>query len=145
MQAKRKDSVKVHYTGTLDDGTVFDSSRDGEPLEFCVGSGQVIRGFDEAVVDMSSGETKTVRVSAPDAYGLRNEDLVATVNRSKFPAGMELTPGLHLQMKKPDGMILNVLVTRIAEDEVTLDANHPFAGKDLTFEIEVLEINRHEE
>lgn len=139
-KAKKGDSVKAHYTGKLDDGTVFDSSRDRGPLEFSVGQSQVIKGFEDAVIGMSEGESKTVTVAPEEAYGSRREDLVITLKRSQIPPGIELTEGLHLQMRQQDGTVFNVMVSGLSEDQVTLDANHPLAGKDLTFEIEVVEI-----
>jgi peptidylprolyl isomerase len=139
-KAKKGDSVKAHYTGKLDDGTVFDSSRDRGPLEFSVGQSQVIKGFEDAVIGMSEGESKTVTVAPEEAYGSRREDLVITLKRSQIPPGIELREGLHLQMRQQDGTVFNVMVSGLSEDQVTLDANHPLAGKDLTFEIEVVEI-----
>ncbi|MDP2168264.1 MAG: peptidylprolyl isomerase [Thermodesulfovibrionales bacterium] len=140
MSVKKTDTVKVHYTGRLDDGTVFDSSREGEPLEFTLGSRHVIRGFEKAVESMSIGETKTVRVPMNDAYGPRNEDLAIRVDRAKFPPSITPELGLHLQLRQPDGSILNVQVTEITDDYVIIDANHPFAGKDLNFEMKLVGI-----
>jgi peptidylprolyl isomerase len=139
-KAKVGDNVKAHYTGKLDDGTVFDSSRDRGPLEFSIGENQVIKGFEEAVVGMSEGESKTVTVASEEAYGARREDLVITLQRSQIPANVELREGLHLQMRQQDGTVFNVMVSDLSDEQVTLDANHPLAGKDLTFEIELVEI-----
>jgi peptidylprolyl isomerase len=139
-KAKLGDNVKAHYTGKLDDGTVFDSSRDRGPLEFSIGENQVIKGFEEAVVGMSEGESKTVTVASEEAYGARREDLVITLQRSQIPANVELREGLHLQMRQQDGTVFNVMVSDLSDEQVTLDANHPLAGKDLTFEIELVEI-----
>lgn len=139
-KAKVGDSVKAHYTGKLDDGTVFDSSRDRGPLEFSIGQNQVIKGFEEAVVGMSEGDSKTVTVASEEAYGAHREDLVITLQRSQIPANVELKEGLHLQMRQQDGTVFNVMVSDLSEEQVTLDANHPLAGRDLTFEIELVEI-----
>jgi peptidylprolyl isomerase len=139
-KAKLGDNVKAHYTGKLDDGTVFDSSRDRGPLEFSIGQNQVIKGFEEAVVGMSEGESKTVTVASEEAYGARREDLVITLQRSQIPANVELREGLHLQMRQQDGTVFNVMVSDLSDEQVTLDANHPLAGRDLTFEIELVEI-----
>jgi len=137
---KSGDTVRVHYTGKLDDGTVFDTSDGREPLEFTTGRRQVVTGFEKAVLEMSVGQKKTVRVSSEEAYGPRNEDFVIKVEPAKFPPHIKPEVGLHLQLTQPDGTILNVLVAGIAADVITLDANHPFAGKDLTFEMELAEI-----
>lgn len=139
-QAEKGNTVRVHYTGKLGDGKVFDSSVDGDPLEFTVGSGHVIKGFDKAVTGMAVGESKTVNIPADEAYGLCKEDMVMTVKRSQIPSNIELKEGLHLQMPQAGGMILNTMVTKLTEDSVTLDANHPLSGKDLNFEIELVEI-----
>lgn len=139
-KAKVGDSVKAHYTGKLDDGTVFDSSRDRGPLEFSIGQNQVIKGFEEAVVGMAEGDSKTVTVASEEAYGAHREDLVITLQRSQIPANVELKEGLHLQMRQQDGTVFNVMVSDLSEEQVTLDANHPLAGRDLTFEIELVEI-----
>jgi peptidylprolyl isomerase len=139
-KTKKGDSVKVHYTGRLDDGTVFDSSKDREPLEFSVGKGQVIKGFDEAVTGLSEGEKKTIRIPSGEAYGDYKEELLITINKSQIPKDIDLKEGLHLQLKQPEGTMLNVLVKGMTEETVTLDANHPFAGKDLTFDIELVGI-----
>jgi peptidylprolyl isomerase len=139
-KAKTGDKVKAHYTGKLEDGTVFDSSRDRGPLEFSIGDNQVIKGFEEAVIGMAEEESKTFTVAPEEAYGQRREDLVITLQRSQIPQNIELKEGLHLQMRQQDGTVFNVMVSGVSEEKVTLDANHPLAGRDLTFEIEVVEI-----
>ncbi|GAB4344829.1 MAG: peptidylprolyl isomerase [Candidatus Abyssubacteria bacterium] len=139
-QAKSGDTVKVHYTGKLDDGTVFDSSVGREPLEFTLGGGQVIQGFEEAVVGMEPGETKTANVAAEKAYGPHREEMVVPVNRGEFPEHIEPEVGQQLQMRRTDGRSIVVTVTDVSETTVTLDANHPLAGKDLTFDIELVEV-----
>jgi peptidylprolyl isomerase len=133
------DTVHIHYTGRLEDGTVFDSSEGRDPLEFVVGSGQVIRGFDEAVTGMSVGEEKTVTIAAPDAYGDHREDLLIPVGRSDLPEGLEPEVGQHLQMSTPDGQTFQVSVVEANDAKVVLDANHPLAGKDLTFDIQLVQ------
>ncbi len=140
-RAQKGDSVKVHYTGTLDDGTVFDSSRPrGETLDFTVGSAQLIKGFSDAVTGMAAGETKTVKMPWADAYGERREDMVMRVPRKDFPGAIEPVIGMPLNVRHPSGGVLEVVVTEISDTVVVLDANHPLAGKDLTFEIELVAI-----
>jgi len=139
-QVKNGDTVKVHYTGTLDDGTMFDSSAEREPLKFTVGGGQVIAGFDTAVMDMSIGDKKVTVIPANEAYGEHSTDLVTEVARERFPADMELEIGQQLQVGLQDGNQAIVMVVDITDTAVTLDANHPLAGQQLTFEIELMEI-----
>ncbi|WP_305043779.1 FKBP-type peptidyl-prolyl cis-trans isomerase [Geoalkalibacter sp.] len=138
---KSGDNAKVHYTGTLDDGTVFDSSREREPLEFQVGAGQLIAGFDEAVVGMTLGETRTINIPAEKAYGPHREELVIDVDRRQFPQNINPEIGQQLQTEDNHGHPLIVTITAIDGDKVTLDANHPLAGKNLNFEIELVEKN----
>jgi peptidylprolyl isomerase len=137
---KPGDTVRIHYTGTLSDGTTFDSSQGREPLQFTVGSGQIIPGLDRAIPGMNVGETKTVTVPAAEAYGDRNPDGVQSVPRAQVPDHIPLDPGTQLQVQTGDGRTLPVTVTEVTADEVVLDANHPLAGKDLTFEVELVEI-----
>ena len=139
-EAKEGSKVKVHYTGKLDDGTVFDSSRERSPFEFTLGTGSVIPGFEKGVMGMKTGESKTVTISPEDAYGQKRDELIADVKKSQFPPDITPTVGQQLQMQQPDGRPLNVMVTHIEGEEVTLDANHPLAGKTLTFEIELVEV-----
>lgn len=139
-QAKSGDTVRIHYTGTLDDGTQFDSSAGGEPLEFALGGGQVIPGFDSAVDGMAVGENKTVTIAPDEAYGQRHEQLVQQVSRDALPDDMEPAVGMHLQSQSPDGQIMNLVVTEVADDTITVDANHPLSGQALTFDIELVEI-----
>jgi peptidylprolyl isomerase len=139
-QAKSGDKVKVHYTGKFDDGTVFDSSENRPPLEFQIGLGQVIPGFEKGVMGMESGDKKTIVIPPEQAYGNIREELVADVKKDQFPENINPAVGLRLQLDQPDGSKLNVTVTGIKEDMVTLDANHPLAGKTLTFDIEMVEI-----
>ena len=139
-QAQDGSKVKVHYTGKLDDGTVFDSSKDRDPFEFTIGTGSVIPGFEKGVVGMETGETKTITIPPDEAYGQTREELVADVKKSHFPPDINPEVGQQLQMQQPDGRPLNVVVTKIEGDDVTLDANHPLAGKTLTFVIELVEV-----
>jgi peptidylprolyl isomerase len=138
--AKSGDTVKIHYTGTLDNGTQFDSSEGREPLEFALGGGQVIPGFDKAVDGMAVGESKTVTIPAEEAYGQRHEQLVQEVPRSALPEEMEPAVGMQLQSQSPDGQVMNLVVTEVADESITVDANHPLAGQALTFAIELVAI-----
>lgn len=139
-QAKNGDTVKVHYTGALQDGTVFDSSESRGPLEFTLGRGQIIQGFEEAVLGMNPGESKTAQISADQAYGPHRPEMVLVVNRQQIPDDLDPQVGQELQIRREDGNAFAVKVTEISETDVTLDANHPLAGKDLTFTIELVEI-----
>ncbi|MEM9632412.1 MAG: peptidylprolyl isomerase [Pseudomonadota bacterium] len=140
-EAKSGDTVRLHYKGTLDDGSVFDSSEGREPLEFTVGSGQIIPGLDKAILGMKIGDEKTVRVEAAEAYGPHNPDAKQAVPRSNIPENVPLEVGLQLQAQTENGQMMSVTVVEISDDEVILDANHPLAGKDLTFEIQLTGIN----
>lgn len=139
-EAKSGDTVKVHYTGTLTDGTQFDSSRGQEPLEFTLGQGQMIGGFEEAVVGMSPGDNKTITIVSEEAYGERNEAMVQQVPRTAIPPEIELAEGMLLQAQGPDGETLRFTVADFNDEEVTVDGNHPLAGRDLTFELELVQI-----
>ncbi|WGW04873.1 FKBP-type peptidyl-prolyl cis-trans isomerase [Tropicibacter oceani] len=139
-QAKSGDTVRIHYTGTLNDGSTFDSSAGRDPLEFQIGSGQVIPGFDSAVSGMTVGEKKQVEIPADQAYGQPNPQAMQAVPRAEIPADIPLEVGTQLQVQTPTGQVMPVTVTEVTETEVTLDANHPLAGKDLTFDIELVEI-----
>jgi FKBP-type peptidyl-prolyl cis-trans isomerase 2 len=139
-EAKQGDSVKVHYTGRLADGTEFDSSHDQAPLEFTVGAGEVIPGFDQAVVGMQPGESKTTTIPAGEAYGDYDDELVMEVDRDQFPPNIQPEVGQRLQLRQVEGDDFSVVVTEINDDTVTLDGNHPLAGHDLTFDIELVAI-----
>lgn len=139
-QAKRGDQVKVHYTGKLADGQIFDSSAGSEPLEFTIGEGNLISGFEEAVVGMSSGESKSVAIPANQAYGFHRPDLVMVVDRQQIPPSVQPEVGQLLELRHGENESLAVMVTDVSAATITLDGNHPLAGKDLTFEIELLEI-----
>lgn len=139
-QAKSGDTVRIHYTGKLDDGTQFDSSAGRDPLEFALGGGQVIPGFDAAVEGMAVGDSKSVSIEPGDAYGERHEQLVQDVPRSALPEEMEASVGMQLQGQSPDGQVSHFLVTAVTEETITVDANHPLAGYRLNFDIELVEI-----
>jgi len=141
-QAKNGDVVQVDYTGTLEDGTVFDTSTSvgREPLEFTLGEGQMIPGFEQAVLGMKVGESKTVTIPADEAYGQYRDDLVVVVNREDLPAGLDPEVGEQLQGPRPDGGTGVCTVTNVTDTTITIDFNHPLAGKDLTFEIELVSI-----
>jgi peptidylprolyl isomerase len=140
QQAQVGDTVKVEYTGTLEDGTEFDSSFGREPLEFTVGDGSMIPGFDQAVRGMEPGESKVVVIPADDAYGSHRDDLIIDVSRDAFAEGLDPQVGQQLTMRQSDGREIPVTVIAANETAVTLDANHRLAGKDLTFDILLLEI-----
>ena len=138
--AKPGDKVQVHYTGMLEDGSVFDSSDGRDPLEFTLGSGQVIPGFDRAVSGMSPGQERSVRVPASDAYGDRKDDLVIVVEREQLPPDMDPAIGQQLQLKQ-DGRGFVVTVKDVGPESITLDANHPLAGEDLEFKVQLVSID----
>lgn len=139
-QAAAGDTVRIHYTGTLTDGTQFDSSSGGEPLEFKLGGGEVIPGFDSAVNGMSAGDTKTVAIPPEEAYGVRHEQLVQEVPRSALPDEVTPTVGMQLQSQSPDGQLMLLVITEVTDDTITVDGNHPLAGQTLNFDIELVEI-----
>ena len=132
-------NVKVHYTGTLNDGKVFDSSEGREPLEFTIGNNQVIKGFEDGVKDMKVNKEKTIKISAKDAYGERDERMIASVPRDKFPP--EVQAGGMLILKGPNGERLPAVVKEVKDDAVIIDMNHPLAGKELNFKVKVVDIN----
>mgnify|MGYP003574877766 FL=1 len=138
---KKGDKIKVHYHGKLSNGETFDSSEGREPLEFEVGSGMVIPGFDEGVTGMSVGDKKTITIPFAEAYGPVNPDMVVDMPKDRFPPEMELAIGMPLVMSDQNGQQFQVTVTEIKEDSILLDANHPLAGKDLTFDLELVEIS----
>ena len=139
MAAKSGDKVAVHYTGSLSDGTVFDSSRQREPLEFTLGAGMVVPGFDKAVEGLAVGETITKTIPADEAYGRYRAELAQKVERKHLPDNVELEIGRRFQVTA-GGQTAALTVTELTEEMVTLDGNHPLAGKDLTFEIELVQI-----
>ncbi len=139
-EAKKGDTVTVHYTGTLDNGDVFDSSEGKQPITFTVGSGQVIKGFDEAVVGMKRGDEKSIKIKPEEAYGVRHEQYIKEVPKKGIPPNMDLRAGMMLVMGTPDGQKLAAMVREIKTETVMLDFNHPLAGKTLNFKIKVVEI-----
>lgn len=141
MQVKNGDTIKIHYKGRLADGTVFDSSEGREPLEFTVGGGMVIPGFDAGVKDMSVGDKKTINIPAAQAYGEKEEHLIVEFPKDQFPPDLNPEVGMQLSMSSNTGQVIPVVITDVKETSVMLDANHQLAGKDLIFDLELMEIN----
>lgn len=139
-QAQEGSTVKVHYTGKLEDGTVFDTSTDRGPLEVKLGAGNVIPGFEKGLLGMAVGEKKTLSISSGEAYGERSDELVVEVDKGNFPEGTDPQVGQRLAMTLKDGNVAHVIVTAVDDSQVTLDANHPLAGQNLVFEIEMVEV-----
>jgi peptidylprolyl isomerase len=144
IRATKNDTVTVHYTGRLEDGTVFDESPEDKPLQFILGKHEVILGFDEAVDGMYQGESKTVIIPCAKAYGESKAELLETVGRDIIGEGVELTVGGQLEVTNHDGSKLYLMINEVTEDQVTLDANHPLADKDLTFDIKLIEVKKHQ-
>ncbi|HEY5371291.1 MAG TPA: peptidylprolyl isomerase [Hanamia sp.] len=138
--AKKGDNVKVHYKGTLTTGEQFDSSEGRDPLAFTVGAGQMIKGFDDAIPGMAVGDKKTINIAPSDAYGEKNTEAIVEFPKANIPADMKLEPGMKLQLQNQAGQPIPVVVTEIKDDVVILDANHELAGKELVFDIELMEI-----
>ena len=139
-QAKSGDTVRIHYTGKLSDGTEFDSSEGRDPLEFSLGSGNVIPGFDDAVDGMSVGDEKTVTIPPEHAYGPKHEQLIQDVPKTALPPDLSPEVGMRLQSRTPDGRTMHLVVTDVADESITVDGNHPLAGEDLTFDIKLVAI-----
>ena len=139
-KAKKGDNVKVHYKGTLTTGEQFDSSEGKEPLAFTVGAGQMIKGFDDAIPGMAVGEKKTINIAPSDAYGEKNKEAIVEFPKANIPADMKLEPGMKLQLQNQAGQPVPVVVAEVKDDVVILDANHELAGKELIFDIELVEI-----
>ena len=139
-EVKKGDKVKVHYTGKLNSGEVFDSSVGSNPLEFEVGAGMMIAGFDAAVHGMKLGDKKVAEIPAAEAYGEKNDEMIVEISKSQLPADLTPEVGQQLGMQQPNGQSVPVIVTEVKEESITIDANHALAGKDLIFEIEVVEI-----
>ena len=140
QKPKSGDTVRVHYTGTLDDGTQFDSSRGSDPLEFAIGQGQLIAGFENAVAGLIPGESCTVTLSPEEGYGESNPAMIQDVPRQMMPEGVDLQAGMVLQGRSEDGRVDNFTVVSFTEETVKLDANHPLAGKTLVFELELVKV-----
>jgi peptidylprolyl isomerase len=140
-QAKTGDTVKVHYTGKLKDGEVFDTSADREPLEFKIGENRLIPDFEQAVVGMAPGESKSIEIASENAYGPHHEEMVMVVERKDIPEGLDPQVNQRLQVQQQNGQSFVVTVTDVSEASITLDGNHPLAGKDLTFDIQLTEIS----
>jgi len=141
IRAAHNNTVTVKYTGKLADGTIFDASPEDSPLSFIIGRAEVIKGFETAVLGMAEGETKTVVIEPDQAYGEINPDLTEEIRRTDLPENLELTAGGQLEVTQSDGSVLLLMIDKVTEETVTLDANHPLAGKALTFEIEMLEVD----
>ncbi len=139
-QAKKGDKVTVHYTGKLEDGTVFDSSQDKQPLEFTLGEGQIIPGFEDGIVGMDVGDTKSITIPPEKAYGNNRDDLIIEVNKADIPDNIKPSIGQQLQIKQSEGDVIGVTITAMTEKSVTLDANHPLAGKTLLFDVELVAV-----
>jgi peptidylprolyl isomerase len=139
-QAKTGDTVKVHYTGKLNDGSVFDTSTEREPLEFTIGEGKLIPDFEQAVIGMEPGDLKTFQVASENAYGPHRQEMVMVVDKKDVPEGLDPKVNQKLQVQQSNGQPFVVTVTEVSETSITLDANHPLAGKDLTFDIQLTEI-----
>lgn len=139
-EAKQGDTVNVHYTGKLPDGTIFDTSRSRHPLRFTIGKGQVIAGFEQAVSGMKTGESKTATIPADLAYGPRRDDMIVTLQRSELPPGLDPKVGQRLELTQTDDQTILVTVAAVTDMTMTLDANHPLAGKELVFDIELVSI-----
>ena len=138
--AKTNDKVKVHYTGKLNSGEVFDSSEGRQPIEFTLGSGQVIPGFDKGIEGMTVGNEKLIEIPCAEAYGEVREELIQAIPREQLPSDIEPEKGMSLTSKTPDGHEISLIVTEVADDSITVDANHPLAGQDLTFDVKLVEI-----
>ena len=139
-QAKQGDTVQIHYTGKLEDGTIFDSSRERHPLRFTLGSGQVIAGFDQAVIGMAAGESRTTKIPVELAYGSRRDDMITTMSRDQLPKEAVPQVGQRLELTQADDSVILVTITAVTDTTLTIDANHPLAGKALTFDIELIGI-----
>lgn len=140
MEAKTGDKVRVHYTGRLIDGTIFDSSEGRDPLEFTVGAGQMIKGFDAGVQGMRVGDKKTLQIPAAEAYGERDEEAIIEFPAENVPSDMKLEPGMQLSLRNQYGQPVPVVVLEIREEHIIMDANHTLAGKELIFDVELVEI-----
>ena len=138
--AKDGDTVRVHYTGRLDDGSEFDSSKGRDPIEFKIGDGDILKGVEDAVVGLEPGQSNSVTLPAQDAYGERRDDMIQEIERNVLPGDIEPEVGLQLQAQSPGGNPMLLTITEVEDEKITVDANHPLAGKDLTFDLELVEI-----
>jgi FKBP-type peptidyl-prolyl cis-trans isomerase 2 len=143
-QVKENNTVKVNYTGKLSDGQIFDSSEGREPIEFTLGQGQLIPGFEKGLIDMKLNEKKTITIPKEEAYGDVNKDLIQEVNKTELPQDMTPEVGMGLVSKSPDGQEMNLMVVEVREETIVIDGNHPLAGKELVFDLEVLAITEAE-
>jgi len=141
MAAKANDTVKVHYKGTLNDGQVFDTSEGRDPMEFTLGTGQVIPGFENGILGMEADQSKTIEIPAAEAYGDIKAELVQEVPRAQLPEEIKPEIGMQLMSQTPDGQQIPLIITAVSDDTITVDANHPLAGKDLTFEVTLVSVN----
>ncbi|MCJ7757080.1 MAG: peptidylprolyl isomerase [Gillisia sp.] len=141
---KENDTVKVHYTGKLADGQVFDSSEGKDPIEFTLGQGQLIPGFEKGLIDMKLNEKKTINIPKDEAYGDSREDLIQEVQKSELPEEIKPEVGMGLVSKSQDGREMNLVIAEVKEESIVVDGNHPLAGKDLIFDLEVVEIKETE-
>ena len=139
-EAKSGDTVKIHFTGKLQDETVIETSKDRDPLEFKIGDGNVIPGLEQGVIGMAAGDKKTIAISPEDAFGQPQEDLLVDINKSEFPKDVELKAGAYLNIESSDGKEFKAKVVEIKEEMVTLDANHPLAGATINYDVELIEI-----
>lgn len=139
-RAKHGDTVKVHYTGRLEDGTVFETSFDNEPLRFTIGDGSIIAGLEEAVIGMRPGELRTIKVPSDKAHGSYDDDLIIVVDKTEFPSALRPEIGQKFDICQDDNSTMVVTVIHVSKEEITLDINHPLAGKDLTFELKLIEV-----
>ncbi|WP_158837767.1 FKBP-type peptidyl-prolyl cis-trans isomerase [Polaribacter sp. L3A8] len=139
-QVKENNTVKVHYTGKLADGQIFDTSEGKEPIEFVLGQGQLISGFEQGLIDMKVNEKKTITIAKEEAYGEVNDQLIQEVNKSDLPQDMEPKVGIGLVSKSPEGQEMNLMIVEVKDKSVVIDGNHPLAGKELVFDLEVVAI-----
>jgi len=139
-QVKHGDTVKIHYTGKLEDGTVFDSSAERDPLEFKIGGGQVIKGFEKGVTGMAVNEKKTINIPVDEAYGPHRKEMIMEVPKNQFPADIKPEVGQKLQLRQQNGQMMVVTVAKVTDENISLDANHHLAGKPLVFDLELVEI-----
>lgn len=139
-EARNGDRVKVHYTGKLWDGRILGSTENNQPVEFTIGSGQIVPGIEKGIIGMEVGERKTITIAPEDGFGPRREELVVDVNRSELPENMEPAIGQRVRMRQDDGQNIDLMITDMAEDTITLDANHPLAGRMLLFDLELVAI-----